>query len=80
MGVFMEFYQCTISEVFGGGVTLGFDEKGVGDVVLDDSVCLFVSLCPLLDIFWVRCDNSGNSCSSCRSGGADVTHRTGSVQ
>ena len=37
----MEFYQCTI-KVFGGGVTLGFDEKGVGDVVLDDSVCLFV--------------------------------------
>ena len=58
-------------------MTLGFDEKGVGDVVLDDSVCLFISLCPLLDIFWVRCDNSGNSHSGCRSGGAGDSSRFG---
>ena len=72
----MEFYQRAI-KIFGGGVTLGFDEKGVGDVVLDDSVCLFVSLCPLPDIFWVGCDNSGNGCSSCRSGGAGDGSRFG---
>ena len=76
VGIFMEFYQRTI-EVFGGGVTWGFDEKGVRDVVLDDSVCLVISLCPLPDIFWVRCDNSGNSCSSCRGGGARDSSRFG---
>ena len=65
----MEFYQRTI-EVFGGGVALGFDEKGVKDVALDDSMCLFISLCPLPDIFWVRCDNSGNGCSGGGGGGA----------
>ena len=72
----MEFYQHAI-EVFGSGVTLGFDEKGVGDVVLDDSMCFFISLCSLPDIIWVRCDNSGNSCSACRSGGAGDSSRFG---
>ena len=63
----MEFYQHAI-EVFGSGVTLGFDEKGIRNVVLDDSMCFF---------YLVLSTDSGNSCSSCRGGGAGDSSRFG---